>query len=549
MSDQTANADGAGAMRQVAAATGLVSLMALCSRLLGFVRDATIAALFGQGATVDAYRYGFKIPDLLWMLVLGGVMYAAYVPVVTAYLAKGEDDEAWSTFSIIATLLFCLLSVVVPLAWVFAEPLLCHVLAPGLAPETLALAVRLTRIVLPAQYCFFLGGLMMGMLQAHQRFLIPTIGPLVYNLGIIFGGVLLHRHLGIAGFAWGAVAGAFLGNFLLQVWGVRRIGGRFRPSLNLRHEGVRKCGRLALPVICGISLPQVDSTINGIVVAGITGGMAILENTNRLMQLPLGIVGQALGIAILPTLSAQAAANDLPRFRDLVNFGVRLALFLTVPLAVSLMVLARPVLAVVFERGQFTAVDTQHAVPALVLYSLGIGAYAAQAIVARAYYARHDTWTPVLCGSSVTLFVFVPLNFLLFYLMQDPERPWLSTRGPALATATGATCNFLLLFAVLHRRLGGIGLRRIGLALARVAVGCLVLAGLEYAVSQLVTGHLHLGRRGALVELLGGAVGLGGYLLVTARLGSEEAAQVIDLTWGRLRRRRAGGRPRQELAG
>ncbi len=526
-------------LRHVASATGLISAMVLLSRLLGFLRDAILAAYFGQGWHADAYRYGFKIPDVLWMLVMGGVMYAAYIPVVSAYFARDDEDAAWETYSIISTLLFCVLGVIIPVCWVFADKLLAHVLAPGLAPETLVLATKLTRIVLPAQFFFFQGSLMMGMQQARKQFLIPALGPVIYNVGSIAGGLLLSHRVGIASFAWGALTGALVGNLLLQTVGMRGIGARYRPSLDLRHEGVRKCGRLALPVVCGLSLPQVDSTINGIVIASVQGGMAILENTNRLMQLPLGIIGQAMGIAILPTLSQQAAQEDLERFREMVSFGVRMVLYLTLPLATLLAVLAQPIIAVVFERGAFSHLDTIHAVPALRLYAIGIGAYAAQAIVARAFYARQNTWTPVLSGTFVTLAVFVPLNFALFHLLNDPARPWLATRGPALATALGATCNFTLLFCLLHRQIGGIGLRRILVSLLQVITGCLVLALVAAAAARAVQLGLALGRQGALLEVLvGGGGGLAVYAAVTAALANEEARQVLGMFREKLSRRR-----------
>ncbi len=487
---------------------------------------------------VDAYRYGFQIPDMLWMLVAGGVMYAAYVPVITAYMTRGEDEEAWDTFSILLTFLFIVLSAVIPLCWLFARPLLSHFLAPGLAEAPLTLAVKLTRIVLPAQYCFFLGSLMMGMLQSKKRFLIPALGPVIYNVGIIVFGLALHSRMGIAGFSWGALIGAILGNLVLQVFALKGIGGRFQPSLNLRHPGVKRCGRLALPVIFGISLPQVDSTINGIFIASVAGGRAILENTNRLMQLPLGIVGQALGIAILPTLSQQAAENDLPRFRDMVNFGVRMSLFLTLPLATLLATLARPIIAVVFQRGQFTAVDTGHAVPALVCYAIGIGAYSAQAIVARAFYARHDTWTPVLGGMFVAFGIFIPLNWLLIRVMSDPLAPWQATRGPALATSIGATLNFLLLFVLLQRKLGGLNVARIGVSLGRTLAGCAAMALVAWGLSWVITHDLRPARLGSALEVVGGGgLSVLVYVAITFALGSEEARQVGDLFRGRFSRK------------
>ena len=335
---------GSGPSGEISRAVGLISAMVLVSRLLGFLRDAIIAATFGQNEITSAYLYAFTLPDTLWMLVAGGAFYAAFVPVVTEYYTHGDEEAAWKTYSIITTFLFLCLSVIIPLAWIFADPLLRHCIAPGfpdrqLLPDgrviyPLSMAVRMTRIVLPAQYCFFLGTLMMGMLQAKKRFFMPALGPVLYNVGIILGGLTLSHRLGIAAFSWGALAGALVGNLLLQAWAVQGIGARFRPSLQLRFPGVKRAGKLVLPVIFGVSLPQATAIVNGMFVAHVGSAKSILEYTNRLMQLPLGIFGQAIGIAVLPTLSQQAAQNDMPAFRRTLNYGVRLALFLTVPTSI-----------------------------------------------------------------------------------------------------------------------------------------------------------------------------------------------------------------------
>ncbi|HEU4753901.1 MAG TPA: murein biosynthesis integral membrane protein MurJ, partial [Armatimonadota bacterium] len=474
-----------GASRDIGRAVGLISGMVLLSRVLGFLRDALIAATFGKNAITDAYFYAFKLPDTLWMLVAGGAFYAAFVPVITEYFTHGDEEGAWKTYSIVTTFLFTILSIVIPLAWIFARPLIEHFIAPGLTDyvvterfgvvHPLSMTVEMTRIVLPSQFCFFLGTLMMGMLQAKKRFLMPAVGPVVYNLGIIIGGLTLSRWWGIAGFSWGALGGALVGNLLLQAWAIQGINARFRPSLELSFPGVKRAGKLVLPVIFGVSLPQATDIVNGMFVARVASANSILAYTNRLMQLPLGIFGQAIGIAVLPTLSQQAAQDDMVAFRRTLNYGVRLALFLTVPTSILLIVLAQPLITLVYQRGNFTAADTANATPALVLFCLGVGAWSAQAVVARAFYARNDTWTPVLAGTFVTFFIFVPLNFILTPLMNVPGTPLL-TRGPALATTLASLTNTLLLLYFAAKRFGGINGRRIVVSLVRIMVACIPMA-------------------------------------------------------------------------
>jgi putative peptidoglycan lipid II flippase len=518
--------------------------MVLLSRVLGFARDAIIAAKFGQNAITSAYLYAFTLPDTLWMLVAGGAFYAAFVPVITEYFTKGDEEAAWKTYSIVTTFLFVCLSVVIPLAWIFARPLLEHFIAPGFPDykevpgfgvvRPLSMAVQMTRIVLPAQYCFFLGTLMMGMLQARKRFLMPALGPVIYNLGIILGGLTLSHKLGIMAFSWGALAGAVVGNLLLQIWAIRGIGARFTPSLELSFPGVKRAGKLVLPVIFGVSLPQATAIVNGIFVANVAAAKSILEYTNRLMQLPLGIFGQAIGIAVLPTLSQQAAQDDMPAFRETLNHGIRLALFLTVPTSILLIVLAEPLITIVYQRGNFTAADTASAVPSLVLYSLGVWAWSAQAVVARAFYARNDTWTPVLAGTFVTFVIFVPLNFILTPLFDVPGTSLL-TRGPALATSLAATANTLMLIYFAARRFGGINGRRMIVSFGKVLIASVPMAATAYLLYRLVAGaggHGHLVAMGQLVGA--GGIGLAVYAAAAFALRCEELTGLKSL----LRRRR-----------
>lgn len=549
------------ASRDVSKAVGLISVMVMASRVLGFVRDAIIAAKFGSNAITSAYLYAFTLPDTLWMLVAGGAFYAAYVPVITGYFAHGKERAAWRMYSIITTLLFCVLSVIIPLAWIFARPLML-LLAPGFTDyavvpkygvvHPLSMAVDMTRIVLPAQYCFFLGTLMMGMLQARKQFLIPSLAPVIYNVGIILGGLLLSPWLGIAAFSWGALGGALVGNLLLQAWAIRGAGARFTPSLQLSHPGVKRAGKLVLPVILGVSLPQVAQIANGFFVSKNDVAKSILEWTNRLMQLPLGIFGQAIGIAVLPTLSQQASLNDMRAFRKTLNFGVRLSLFMTVPASVLMIVLANPMITVVYQRGAFTAADTAAATPALIFFALGVGAWSAQAVVARAFYARNDTLTPIIAGTSVALLVFLPLNALLTRFFDIPGTPAL-TRGPALATSIGAVVNTLTLLYFAHQRFGGVYPQRMLRSLVRILVACIPMGLIAWQLNAFIAhvmGHPDLPPHGGLASLtrlfyaavqllLPGAIGLLAFGVAALFLRCEEVRDILDLLIQRQRGRRA----------
>jgi len=521
--------------------------MVMLSRVTGFFRGTLLAYYFGQNRMTDAYSYAFTIPDVLWSLVAGGALYASFVPVITEYFSHDDEEGAWKTFSVVFTFISLVLAVVLPLLWIFARPLL-HIFAPDLSrPQPLHpalaagtwvvslrghpvlvrpmdLAVTLTRIVIPAQLCFFLGSLLMGCQHSLKRFTIPAMGPVIYNLGIIVGGFAgqmfpryfggMKNGYGIAGFAWGALVGAFIGSIVIQVWAIQGIRPKFRPSLNLRFKGAKKCGKLVLPVLLGVSLPQVDQIINGFYVSGLAGGRSILDYTNRLMQLPLGIFGQAIGMVILPTLSQHAAQKDTRQFKDMISFGIRLALFLTVPAAALMVVLAAPLIHVVYQHGNFQASNTSAAVPALIYYAIGVPAWSAQAVIARGFYALQDTWTPVIVGTLVTIIFFI-LNGQLVHRMQTP--------GAALATTIAATLHATCLYVLLSRRIGGVNKRELVFSCRRIVVGALLMLGAAYGVSALIPYALSRTLGGSILELvlasaIGGAVYLGFQLL----MGSDE---------------------------
>src|SRR5690348_3979527 len=256
----TISADSDSHSRRIAGATAIMMAAILASRLLGLVRNAVIAHQLGQKFEADVYTGAFQIPDLLFYLIAGGALSSSFIPVFTEKITHGKDDEGWHVFSTVACIMFMVISAFIVLGEIFATPL-TH-LAANLSGEKLAMCVPLTRIILPAQICFFLGGLLMGVQYSKNRFKIPALGPIIYNLGIIFGAVVLFRRLGLPGMMWGALIGAILGNFALQLWAVKREGMVFRISFDIAHPDVVKVWKLMLPVVLGVALPQVSIWVN-----------------------------------------------------------------------------------------------------------------------------------------------------------------------------------------------------------------------------------------------------------------------------------------------
>ena len=519
--------------KTVTKAAGIMMAAIFVSRLLGLVREMVIANQFGGGGVVSAYRMAFILPDNLYFLLSSGALSSAFIPVFTEYWTKGEEEEAWKVFSVIATFIFLVLGSAIVLCEVFAPPLV-RLVAFGIAkehPELLGIIVVMARIILPSQIFFFMGGLIMASLYSRQHFLAPAIGPIIYNIGIICGGVFLAARLGISSLTWGALAGAFLGNFVLQAIVVRKLGIKFKPSLNLRHPGVVKVGKLALPVILGLSLPYVHVNVNYWFGAFLSKeSVAALGFANRLMQTPLGVFGQAAAVALFPTLAAQAARKEIGQLRAGVNFGLRGIFLLTVPSSVLMMVLATPIVRMLFQHGEFTASDAPYVGYALVFYSLGIAALAGQAIIARGFYALQDTVAPVVTGTAATI-VFIPLNWLLM-------KP-LGHGGLALATSIAATLNMVALLEILRRRLGGINGGLIARSFGKVAFSSAVTGVVAWLVFRMVGQHIDTTRSlGALIGVVGAGVpAVLVYVGMIALLKVDEAAEIWRLISAGLRRR------------
>lgn len=513
-----------GVRRKIAGATGMMMAGILLSRILGLVRDRLIAHHFGQGRDTDIYNAAFMIPDLMFFLIAGGAFSAAFIPVFTEYISTERPKEAWRIFSVVALAMASVVSAAILLGELFA-PWLVSLTNPGYAadPDKLRGIVTLTRILLPAQLCFFLGGLMMGSQTARGMFLGQAFGPVIYNLGIILGGLLFHRTLGVAGLCWGALAGAIVGNLALQWYLVIRSGGYFVRGAwrkYRRHPGVKQVWRLMLPVIFGLALPQVSTIINRAYASYLGDGpQSALMNANRLMQVPLGLFAQATAIAIFPTLSAQAAHRDLVAFRSTINFGIRAILFLTIPSSFVMVVLALPIVQLILHSGKFQLREDLDAASALIYYSLGIFAWSAHSIITRGFYAQQDSRTPVIVGTLVTL-LFLPLNSLLITRM--------GADGLALATSIAATLHMGLLLLLLRVRLHGIQ----GPLLVR-SVGCILLASAAAALvcrilRDLLAGqfahlpHLSVTARAAVTLTVCLTAATVVYLGIAAFLGMEE---------------------------
>ncbi len=440
--------------RTVARAAALVMVAFSISRLLGLVRQMVFALYFGTNPEADAYVAAVKIPDTLFLVVAGGALGSAFIPLFTQRLTHDDQEAAWRLASSIINILIAVLLPISLVCVVFAPWLVRVLVAPALSPAVQTRTVELMRVMLISPTVFGVSGILMGALNAHQHFLLPALAPVVYNLGLIGGAIWGGlTDLGVMGPAVGMVIGA-VGHLLVQIPGLHHFEARYAPILGLSDSGVRKVGLLIAPRMLGVAAFQ----INMIVISNLAsrlgaGAISALDYGWRLMLLPQGVFAQAVGTAVFPTLSAQAARGQERALRDTLVRTLRLLLTLTVPASVGLAILGTPIILLIFQRGEFDAVSTRNVSWALGFFAVGLVGHSALEILGRAFYAMHDTWTPA--GMAI---IAVLLNAVLGLLLPPLFRRlgWMPIGGLALATAIAALVEAGLLIVRADQRLGGI---------------------------------------------------------------------------------------------
>lgn len=422
----------------------------LLSRILGLGREWAVAHEIGANATTDAYNTAFTLPDFLNYLVAAGSLSVTFIPVFSKYMAEKNEDEGWRVFSIVVTFMGLVMVTAVIAAEIFA-PQLMGLITPGFGAVEKARVVSLTRLMLPAQFCFYMGGILSAVQYAKGQFIVPSLAPLIYNLGIIVCGVLLSSRIGITGFAVGVLAGAIAGNFLLQVYGAKRAGAKFTPSLRILHPGFILFVKLAVPIMLALSLTFTDDWIirwfgSFLQPASITW----LSYSKRLMQVPLGVVGQAIGVASFPVLAHLYSERRMEDLDRILSGTMKGLILLLMPITALTVAQSVPLVHLVFSHTRLTETDLLATAGTLVWFSLGMFAWGTQNILSRAFYAMHDTITPAVVGTAITV-----LSLPLYWLFVHHA----AHLGLAAASSTGITVYTIILFTILIRRTSGSGMR------------------------------------------------------------------------------------------
>jgi putative peptidoglycan lipid II flippase len=463
---------------RIARDAGTVMIAILLGQVFSLLSSILITRAFGTGIQNEAFNAANRLPDILYQLIAGGALASAFIPTFTTLLTRGERSKAWTLASAIAniiTIIFIILGTVIA---IFAPWVVRHILAPGFTadPVKFDLTVDLVRIQMAAPVIFGVSGLVMGILNSHRSFLWPALAPMMYSIGKILGVLLLAPAMGVYGLAIGVVGGALM-HGLIQLPALLKLPEKkYTPTLGLRLPDVREVARLMGPRVLGVAFVQLNFLINTRLASmQPLGSVTAVAVGFSLMLIPEAGIAQALAIAALPAFSAQAAAGKLEEMRGSLSTLLRGLLLLSVPASLGMMLLRIPLVTVIFQRGQFDAVSTQMVAWALLWYAAGLVGHSVVEVVSRAFYALHDTKTPVFVGVAA-MSLNIGLSFLLSRLFSGWG--WMPHGGLALANSIATFLEMGVLLIYMSRRLSGLEGERVlnGLVKALVGGGVMALA-------------------------------------------------------------------------
>ena len=507
------------ANRQIARAAVTVMFAFALSNLIGLARQILISSAFGTDRALDAFYAASTFPNLIFNLVAGGALSSAFIPTFTGLLTKNERNDAWKLASSISNLIVVALGILSLLSALFAPQIIRYILAPDFPPDQQNLAASLLRILLITPAVFGLSGLLIGILNSHQRFLLPALAPSMYWIGMIIGLVFLVPFMGIYGLAWGTVIGAIL-HLAIQIPDLLKLPSRiYLPIFGFESQKVREVGRLMVPRLIGVSVVQLNFVVNVIIASGLpVGSLSAIYFAWQVMTMPQVVIAQAIAIAALPTFSMQAAQANMHEMRASLAATLRGVLFLSLPASLGLILLRQPLITLLFQRRSFDAHSTDLVAWALLWYAAGLVGHNVVEILSRAFYALHDTKTPVLVGvGAMSLNVIFSFAFSALFTRIG----WLPHGGLALANSSATALEMTALFVLMRRRLKGLEGGNIWQGFAQAALGSVLMSLVVIFWSQL---------RGSVWILAIGGVALGGsfYALTLWVMKVPEAAGLMN---------------------
>lgn len=517
---------------RVARAAGVVGLSTMLSRVFGFIRDVVVARYFGAGLATDAFFVAFRIPNLLRRLFAEGSLTIAFVPVFTEYLKTKSREDAFELARVAFTLLSAIL-VAVSVAGVLLSPAIVTLMAPGFraSPDKYALTVLLTRIMFPYIFFIALVALCMGILNSLRHFATPALSPVILNLCMIAAALFLRDFFAepILALAVGVMIGGLM-QLAVQLPVLFRLGVRLRPDFHFGHEGVRRIGALMLPAAFGAAVYQINIFISTLLASFLPeGSVSFLYYADRIVELPLGIFGIAIGTAALPSFSDQAARGQHDEMKRTISFSLRLMLFITMPAMIGILALREPIISVLFQRGEFDPRSAVLTAQALFWYAVGLWAFSTIRVVVAAFYALQDTKTPVRIA-VVALVVNTVCSAALMFPMKH--------NGLAFATSIASAVNVLTLAYLLRKRIGEFLDAAFWRSLARVTAASAVM-GLSVVLATRTLGWTVAAPFGHrfMILLTGLGVGITVFVACAAALRCPEMTTILNVVRRRLGRR------------
>lgn len=511
----------------IARAAGTVMLAMLFGQLTGLAAKIIIGGAFDAGAELDAFYAANRPSETLVFILAGGILVSSFIPVFVKFLVGKDHPSAWKLASATFNLILLIMAALAGLTALFAGPIVQSILGRDFSPAKQALAIELLRIQLPSVIFFSLSSVLVGILNGHQKFLMPALAPAMYQLGQIFGAVVLAPSLGIYGLAWGVVVGSAL-SLLVQIPSLLRLAGRYSPTLGRGNAAVREVFRLMVPRMFGAAAVQAMLWVNTLLASRYEGAVYAITLGFMMMYMAQAAIAQSAGTAVLPTFSAQFAQGKLDELRKTLASVIRAEIILSLPASAGLILLSVPLITFLYQRGEFVPETTRMVAWAMAWYASGLVFHAVLEVLVRAYYAMHDTKTPVLVGAAAMLLSIV---FSLLFSALFENLGWMPHGGLALAVSVSTGLEVTTLYLIMRKRLGGIHDRDLARGFGSAALGTLGMAAILVAWLRLT------GSAPAALTTLGG-VAIGGivYGLALILLRVPEVRTLFAAFKRRLRR-------------
>lgn len=535
--------------QQIVRAAAVVLVGFFASGVLGLVRTSIISATFGAGNALDAFLAAQRIPEVIFVLVAGGALGSSFIPVFNQFLEANNVDGAWRLASAVMTVSALAAALLGLLVIIFAPFIVQTFLVPDKPAEVQALTVSLTRLMMVTPFIFAISGLLMGILHAHQLFMLPSIAISMNSIGLIIGAVVIARMLppeggvgqvgaaNVYGLAYGAVLSALL-HLLVQLPGLRQVRARLRLLPNLRVSGVKQVLLLMGPRVLGLAVVQINFVVNAAFTSGmLPGSYTALTVAWSLMFFALGVIGQSVGSAVFPSLAALAAQDDMDGFKQRLSGALRGVLFLSLPATIGMILLGEPVIAVLFQRLEWTAENTVATAWALSFFAIGIAGHSLLEVLSRAFYALSDTKTPVIIG-IVSMVSNIILSIILIRVLGDAQQ---LARGPfaglALANSLTTLLEGMALWWLMRRRIGSQGeIRGINDGEVFSMMWRTLLAALGMGGVIMIVGRLLAESAQWVIVLASIAAGGAGFFVLAFALGLNEPRDIFALVLRRFRR-------------